>query len=131
MGPISVLLVDDHDDSREVFATILRYHGYVVMEASDGDEALRLTRTTMPGVVVTDLNMPGLDGAALIRALKRDVGLAAIPTLVVTADTTWQARSDAESAGCSAFMLKPLTPRALLASVQALSPAEGAAFHPV
>lgn len=131
MGSISVLLVDDHDDSREVFATILRYHGYVVMEASDGDEALRLTRTAAPGVVVTDLNMPGLDGASLIRVLKRDAGLAAIPTLVVTADTASQARSEAESAGCSAFMLKPLTPRALLAAVQALSPADGAALQHV
>jgi CheY-like chemotaxis protein len=131
MGPTSVLLVDDHDDSREVFGTILRYHGYVVMEASDGDEALRLTRTAAPGVVVTDLNMPGLDGASLIRVLKRDHDLAAIPTLVVTADTTWQARSDAESAGCSAFMLKPLTPGALLAAVRALSPADAATLHPV
>jgi CheY-like chemotaxis protein len=129
MGSISILLVDDHDDSREVFATILRYHGYVVMEASDGDEALRLTQTAVPGVVVTDLNMPGLDGASLIRVLKRDLGLA-IPTLVVTADTTWQARNDAESAGCSAFMLKPLSPRELLAAVQALSPADTEAFHP-
>ena len=124
MASVSVLLVDDHADSREVFATILRYHGYDVVEAADGHEALRWTEGAVPGVVVTDLNMPILDGASLIRALKRDPALAAVPTLVVTADTALQARSDAESAGCSAFILKPLSPRSLLAAVQALSPAE-------
>lgn len=131
MASISVLLVDDHDDSRHVFGTILRYHGFSVTEATDGGEALRLVHSIVPGVVVTDLNMPGLDGASLIRALKREPALAAIPTLVVTADTTWQARSEAESAGCSAFVLKPLTPRQLLAAVKALSPGEAPALHPV
>lgn len=126
----SVLLVDDHDDSREVFATILRYHGYTVAEAADGGEALRLVHVIVPDVLVTDLNMPGLDGASLIRALKSDPALAVTPTLVVTADTTWQARSEAELAGCSAFMLKPLTPRALLAAVKALGCADAAAPPP-
>lgn len=131
MASISILLVDDHADSREVFATILRYHGYIVLEAADGDEALRLTHSAAPGVVVTDLNMPALDGASLIRALKRDPALATIPTLVVTADTALQARREAESAGCSAFILKPLSPRSLLAAVQALSPADVPVSHPV
>jgi CheY-like chemotaxis protein len=126
MASISVLLVDDHRDSRDVFATILRYHGYTVLEAASGDEALRLTHAAVPSVVVTDLNMPGLDGASLIRVLKGHPGLTAVPTLVVTADTTSEARSEAESAGCSAFVLKPLTPRALLAAVQALTPADAA-----
>jgi two-component system cell cycle response regulator DivK len=131
MASISILLVDDHQDSRVVYSTILRHHGYTVLEAADGDEALRLTHGAVPGVVVTDLNMPGLDGASLIRVLKRDPDLAAIPTLVVTADTSWEARCEAESAGCSAFVLKPLSPRALVAAVQALRPADAAAVHPV
>jgi CheY-like chemotaxis protein len=131
MASMSILLVDDHEDSREVFATILRYHGYTVVEASDGDEALRLTHGAVPGVVVTDLNMPAMDGASLIRALKRDPALATVPTLVVTADTAMEARTDAEAAGCSAFILKPLSPRSLLAAVQALSPPDDAALHPV
>jgi CheY-like chemotaxis protein len=129
MAAISVLLVDDHQDSRDVFATILRYHGYTVTEASGGEDAVRLARTALPGVVVTDLNMPGMDGASLIRVLRCDRDFAAVPILVVTADTTEEARREALSAGCSAFVLKPLTPRSFIAAVQALSPTDAATLQ--
>lgn len=120
MPTAPILLVDDHADSRTVFSTILRHHGYDVLEAPDGDAALLVLRTVVPAVVVTDLNMPGLDGASLIRALRCAPATAAVPTLVVTADTTAQGRNDALTAGCSAFLLKPLLPRELVAAVRTL-----------
>lgn len=122
MPTTPILLVDDHADSRVVFSTILRHHGFVVLEASDGDAALRVVRSVIPAVVVTDLNMPGLDGAALIHALKSDPATASVPTLVVTADTSVQGRSIATAAGCAGFLLKPLLPRDLVAAVRGLCP---------
>ncbi len=122
MPTTPILLVDDHADTRFVFSTILRHHGYAVLEASDGNAALRVVRNVVPAVVVTDLDLPGLDGAALIHALRSDPATASVPTLVVTGDTTVEGRSDAQAAGCSAFLLKPLRPRELVAAVRDLFP---------
>lgn len=126
MPATPILLVDDHADSGDVFSTILRHHGYAVLEASDGGAALQVARTMMLAVIVTDLNMPGMDGASLILALKSDPATASVPTLVVTADTSVQGRSEAPAAGCSAFRLKPLPPRELVAAVRDLCPEDPA-----
>src|SRR5687768_814397 len=69
-----VLLVDDVEDNREIYAQFLRFEGYEVSEARNGIEALQLAATERPAIIILDLSMPGLDGWEVCRRLKADPG---------------------------------------------------------
>jgi two-component system cell cycle response regulator DivK len=112
-----VLLVDDIEDCRDVYGQFLRHTGYEVVEASDGEEALAKAATLNPDAIVMDLWMPHLDGWESIRRLKAAPATAHIPVLVLTGDAYAQARRDAESAGCQAYLVKPCLPMDVAAQV--------------
>ena len=81
-----VLLVEDAPFLRYAFSRLLRTHGYDVMEASDGQEALECVSYFQPDLVVTDLMMPVMDGVKLIEALRQNPETANLPIVAVTAD---------------------------------------------
>jgi CheY-like chemotaxis protein len=83
--PIKVLLVDDDEAFRSVTAIALVSRGYVVSEAADGGAALELLRRDRPDVIISDLNMPGLDGRALCQSVRADPYLAGIPFVILSA----------------------------------------------
>jgi CheY-like chemotaxis protein len=112
-----VLLVDDIEDCRDVYGQFLRHTGYEVVEACDGSEALAKATTLAPDAIVMDLWMPHLDGWESIRRLKAQPGTAGIPVLVLTGDAYAQARSEAEEAGCQAYLVKPCLPMDVAAEV--------------
>ena len=112
-----VLLVDDIEDCRDVYGQFLRHTGYEVVEAEDGNEALAKATTLVPDAIVMDLWMPQLDGWEGIRRLKALPATAAIPVLVLTGDAYAQARSEAEDAGCQAYLVKPCLPMDVAAEV--------------
>jgi CheY-like chemotaxis protein len=85
---VSVLVVEDDRELRETFVEALTGEGYAVATAADGAAALELLRTLTPKVILLDLNMPVMNGAAFRRAQCLDPSLAAIPTVVMTADRT-------------------------------------------
>jgi len=82
---VSVLVVDDDDDIRDTIQTVLEAEGYSVAGASDGDSAFALLAEIRPRLILLDLTMPGMDGAAFRERQLRDESLAAIPTIVMTA----------------------------------------------
>lgn len=86
----AILLVDDEQLQLHACARLLEGSGFHVIVASDGSEALNLARSTRPAIVVTDLNMPGLDGAGLCCAIKADESLREVPLIVCTA-SDWSA----------------------------------------
>jgi len=112
-----VLLVDDIEDCRDVYGQFLRHTGYEVVEASDGNEALAKATTLAPDAIVMDLWMPHLDGWESIRRLKALPATASIPVLVLTGDAYAQARTEAEDAGCQAYLVKPCLPMDVAAEV--------------
>ena len=112
-----VLLVDDIEDCRDVYGQFLRHTGYEVVEASDGSEALVMATTLAPDAIVMDLWMPHLDGWESIRRLKALPATASIPVLVLTGDAYAQARTEAEDAGCQAYLVKPCLPMDVAAEV--------------
>jgi len=112
-----VLLVDDIEDSRDVYGQFLRHTGYEVVEAADGSEALAMAKSLAPDAIVMDLWMPRLDGWESIRQLKALPATAAIPVLVLTGDAYAQARTEAEDAGCQAYLVKPCLPMDVAAEV--------------
>lgn len=119
MDPGLILLADAHEDSRIVYAAILRYGGFGVAEATDGIEALRMVRQLRPIALVLEATLPVVDGCEVLRLVKRDELSASTPVLIITADTRPEVRHRAVEAGCAAFILKPCRPRELLQAVRA------------
>src|SRR5918912_849256 len=103
-----VLLVEDTPFLRYAFGRLLRLHGFEVMEANDGREALDCLNTFRPQLVVTDLMMPVMDGVELIQQLRSNPDTADVPVLAITADASKQAEQKAREAGAVDFIPKPI-----------------------
>ncbi len=115
-----VLLVEDAPFLRYAFGRLLRMHGFEVMEANDGREALNYVADFHPHLVLTDLLMPVMDGVELIRRLRSDPQSAEIPVVAITADSSQQAEQQAREAGAIDFITKPIDLPALLDRLRAL-----------
>lgn len=115
-----VLLVDDLDDSRAMYAEYLVRSGYRVVQAADGAQAVTLARDLLPDLVVMDMALPVLDGWAAVRRLKSDEQTRLIPVVALTGHTAASHVRRAREAGCDAFLIKPCLPSALLAVVRDL-----------
>jgi two-component system, cell cycle response regulator DivK len=116
--PRTVLLVDDHADSLDVFRAVLEHSGYRVLVAEDGEECLRLARAELPDLILMDLWMPGVDGWQATAQLKADASTAHIVVLAVSANVLLDAQERALSAGCAEFLSKPVEPSRILATVR-------------
>jgi CheY-like chemotaxis protein len=123
-----VLLVDDVQDNREMYAEYLAYTGYAVDQASTGQEALDKAFAKSPDVIVMDLSLPGMDGWEATRRLKADKRTAAIPVVVVTGHVLEKQARGAKDAGCDSFLVKPCLPNVLEEEIaKTLRPHSGAA----
>jgi len=115
-----VLLVEDAPFLRYAFARLLRLHGYEVMEANDGREALDCISSFGPQLVLTDLMMPVMNGVELIRRLREDPETADLLIVAITADATPRGEAEARQAGADDFITKPIDLPALLDRLRAL-----------
>ncbi len=115
-----VLVVDDSEVTRAVLARILRGAGYEVLEARDGVEGAVVALRERPDAVVTDLEMPNLDGFPLLRLLKSDPSSAHIPVLVLTGQSRQASRFWSLRTGADAFLTKDYRPEELVATVERL-----------
>jgi two-component system cell cycle response regulator DivK len=115
-----VLVVDDFEDNRTLYAEYLSYSGYRVQEASNGEEAVALTQRLKPHVVVMDLSLPVMDGWEATRRLKADEGTKHIPVIALTGHALAGHSRGAQEAGCDAFLAKPCLPEKLLEKVEEL-----------
>ncbi|GGQ79099.1 hypothetical protein GCM10010166_56290 [Couchioplanes caeruleus subsp. azureus] len=111
-----VLVADDSLDMREYLARLLAPHWQLEM-ASNGTEALALARADPPDLVLADVMMPGLDGFALLRALREDADLRAVPVVLVTARAGEEAAIEGLLAGADDYVVKPFSARELIARV--------------
>lgn len=114
----TVLLVEDNEDNRIVFATILRHFGYEVIEAEDGENGLRLARSHHPDLVLMDISIPVIDGWEATRALKDGADTADIPVIAVTAHALAEDRARARAIGFDGFLAKPVPPRLVVEEVR-------------
>jgi CheY-like chemotaxis protein len=113
----TILVVDDFDDNRELFSTILREHGFVVTTATDGLDALAVAAREHPHVILLDLAMPNLDGFDTMERLRLEEHGRAASIVVVSAFNDRLTRTRALELGADAFLAKPCTPAQLLAVV--------------
>jgi signal transduction histidine kinase/DNA-binding response OmpR family regulator len=115
----TVLVVDDHPDVR----AYIRRHlepAYRILEAADGAEGLKQARRFVPDLVISDLMMPGMDGSALLRALREDPELEFIPVILLTARASTESRMKGLREGVDDYLVKPFDPRELKARVDNL-----------
>ncbi len=118
--PPLVLVVDDFDDNRAMYAEYLGYSGYRVVEASNGQEAIEVAQRAHPDIIVMDLSLPLVDGWEATRRLKADAGTKAIPIIALTGHVLAGHSRGAREAGCDAFLAKPCLPEDLVARVKDL-----------
>jgi CheY-like chemotaxis protein len=104
-----LLVADDDADIREFLTRALSKHGFEVLKASGGNEAMALIRETKPALVLLDILMPGMDGVDICKAMRADVELAGTPVIFASALDESRLHSVADEAGATDYLSKPLT----------------------
>jgi CheY-like chemotaxis protein len=120
MAGRTILLVEDNEDNRVVYRTMLSHFGFRVLEAADGAEAIRMAREDRPDVILMDISIPVIDGWEATRTLKADPDTAGIPVVALTAHALDSDRARAADLGFDAFLPKPIEPRRVVAEVRRL-----------
>ena len=129
--PSRVLIVEDEPDIRELVVHHLKREGYKVSAASSGEEALRQVQAAPPDLVILDLMMPAMDGLEVCRRLRQDPSTVSLPIVMLTAKGDEVDRVLGLEIGADDYIVKPFSPKELLARVRAVlrrsRPAPGAA----
>ena len=117
----TVLIVDDSRVLRQMTATTMRHAGFEVLEAADGANAVTLAKTERADLVITDQNMPGMDGMQVVQALRSIDGYAGIPILILTTESSAELKQRGRSAGATGWLVKPFDPTQLVALANRLT----------
>lgn len=115
-----IITVDDSKTMREMVSFTLKSAGYDLVEAEDGQAALNLLKSQKVDLVITDLNMPNMDGLALIRSLRDLPEYKFTPILMLTTEGDATKKEEGKSAGASGWIVKPFNPEKLVQVVQRL-----------
>jgi CheY-like chemotaxis protein len=113
-----ILVVDDYQDAREMYAEYLQFSGFRVAEARNGNEAVAQAFTLLPDLILMDLSLPGMDGWEATRLLKADDRTKNIPVVALTGHALAGASEGAKKAGCDSFVTKPCLPDDLVVEVR-------------
>src|SRR5215212_10274441 len=116
-----ILLVDDSEANRDMLSRRLKRKGHEVLVAVDGHQAVAMSKSEMPDVVLMDLHLPGLDGWSATRQLKGTPETRGIPVIALTADAMDGDRQKALQAGCDDYDSKPIDFGRLLMKIDALA----------
>lgn len=115
-----ILVVDDNQDNIEIMSTRLRFRGYEVLEASDGEQALALVREAAPDLILLDVMLPDIDGYEISRRIKGATDLPFIPIILVTARDSTQDKVAGLDAGADDYLTKPINFPELEARVRSM-----------
>ena len=113
-----ILVVDDYQDAREMYAEYLQFSGFRVAEARNGNEAVAQAFSLRPDLILMDLSLPGMDGWEATRVLKADDRTKHIPVVALTGHALAGASEGARKAGCDSFVTKPCLPDDLVIEVR-------------
>jgi CheY-like chemotaxis protein len=103
----TVLVVEDHDDTRFMLKVILEREGYAVLEAEDGLEAVETAAHEQPGLILIDGSLPGLDGISATRRMRQQESLREVPIVALSGHAGLEYEARALAAGCNAYLTKP------------------------
>lgn len=113
----TIITVDDAATMRKMISFTLKGAGHEVIEAADGVEALKTLQTRAVDLVITDVNMPNMDGLSLVRALRQMPQYRLTPILVLTTEAGPEKKSEGKAAGATGWVVKPFNPERLVAAV--------------
>jgi len=113
-----VMTVDDSRTMRDMVSFTLRGAGYDVVEAADGQQAMSAIASTKVDLVITDLNMPVMDGLTLIRKLRAIPAHRTLPILMLTTEADESKKAEGRAAGATGWIVKPFNPDKLVSVVQ-------------
>ncbi|MFC1684327.1 response regulator [Pseudomonadota bacterium] len=113
-----IMAVDDSASMLQMVAFTLKGAGYEVVEASDGVQALNLAKQKAVNLVITDVNMPNMDGISLIKELRALPTYKFTPLLMLTTESSPEKKQEGKAAGATGWIVKPFNPDQLLATVK-------------
>lgn len=117
---MDIMTVDDSKAVRLTIALALKQAGHRVIEASSGEEALEKLKTEKVDLIISDFNMPGMDGSQLVRHIKANPDLSAIPVIMLTTENAKGRLVEAREAGAVGWMNKPFKAEHLVGAVKTL-----------
>ena len=115
-----ILVVEDDHRNMTLLHDLLKAHGYEILKASDGLEAINVARNERPDLILMDIRLPTISGLDATRLLKQDKQTNAIPIIAVTAFATPEDETTALESGCAAYITKPVNIEKLLSTIGAL-----------
>ncbi len=117
----TIMIVDDSSSIRQVVSITLKSSGYEVIEACDGIDALAKLNGTKVHLIISDVNMPNLDGIGLVKKVKQNPQYKFTPIMMLTTESGENMKQKGREAGAKAWLVKPFQPPALLAAVSKLA----------
>ncbi len=117
----TIMVVDDSSSIRQVVSIALKGAGYEVIEACDGKDALSKLTGQKIHLIVSDVNMPNLDGIGLVKEVKQHPQYKFTPIMMLTTESGESKKEEGKSAGAKGWLVKPFQPNALLAAVAKLA----------
>jgi two-component system chemotaxis response regulator CheY len=117
----TILVVDDSASIRQVVGITLRGAGYTVIEAVDGQDALNKLNGQKIHLVISDVNMPNMDGIALIKQIKQKPDYKFVPIIMLTTEGSDAKKKEGQEAGAKAWVVKPFKPEQMLQAVAMLA----------
>jgi CheY-like chemotaxis protein len=113
-----VLLIEDNPENRYLLTFLLEQRGHEVVPAESGPQGLELAARVLPDLILLDIQLPGMDGHAVARALKTDPGLKHIPVVAVTSYAMVGDRERCLAAGAEGYIEKPINPDTFVAEIE-------------
>lgn len=114
----TILAVDDSASMRQMVTFTLKGAGFDVIEAADGQQALDKAKTTTVDLVLSDVNMPVMDGIELVKNLRTLPAYKFTPILMLTTESAGDKKTQGKSAGATGWLVKPFNPEQLLATIR-------------
>ncbi|MCB1103505.1 MAG: response regulator [Opitutaceae bacterium] len=115
----TILLIEDNEQNRYLATFLLEHRGYRVIQAHDGSSGIRMAAMQRPGLILLDIQLPGMDGHAVARALRADHSFARTPIVAVTSHAMVGDRELCLAAGCDGYIEKPINPDTFVTEIEA------------
>ncbi|MBA4173949.1 MAG: response regulator [Hyphomicrobium sp.] len=118
----TILTIDDSRTMRDMLRLALEDAGFDIVQAVDGVDGIDALNRCTPSVIVTDINMPRMDGFGVIKAVRSDSRWRGVPILVLTTESDDAKKQMARQAGATGWIVKPFNPTKLVAAIHRVSP---------
>ena len=115
-----ILIVEDNEKNLKLVRDVLQFKGYQTIEATTGEDGVRLAKERRPALVLMDIQLPGIDGITALGQLRADAATRAIPVIAVTASAMTQDRQKIMAAGFDGYQTKPIKVKEFIEAVRAM-----------